>query len=73
MSPDAPPETPDKNVGKYNALHKDDVELATTSIGTSRVNSPSQSLQHISQHDAAREMINFQSIDVGAHCETRER
>jgi hypothetical protein len=69
IPPDTPHETRDKNVGKYNRLHKDDIELAASSIDTPRVPSPSQSLQSISQYDAAKEMINFQSIDVGPHCE----
>lgn len=73
MPPDTPPGPSDKNIGKYNKLHKDDIELATSSIDTPRVTSPSQSLQTISQYDAAKEMINFQSIDVGAHCETHKR
>jgi len=71
MPPDKFPETSDKNIGKYNKQHGDDIELATSSIDTPRA-SPSQSLQTISQYDAAKEMINFQSIDVGAHCEGRK-
>ena len=72
MPPDRPPGTPDENAGRYNRLHKDDVELATSSIDTPRAASPAQSLQSISQYDAAKEMINFQSIDIGAHCEIRD-
>ena len=72
MPPDTPPETSDKSASKYNTLHEDDIELATSSIDTQRVTSPTRSLQSISQYDAAKEMINFQSIDVGTHCEIRE-
>jgi hypothetical protein len=72
MPPDTPPVASDKSAGKYNRLHKDDIELATSSIDSPRVTSPSRSLQSISQYDAAKEMINFQSIDVGAHCEIQK-
>jgi hypothetical protein len=70
MPPDKSPEVQDKIVGKYKMSHKDDVELATSSIDTPRVASPSQSRQSISQYDVAKEMINYHSIDFGPHCET---
>jgi hypothetical protein len=73
MPPDKSPEVQDKNAGRYRTLHKDDIELATSSIDTPRTNSPFSSRQNISQYDAAKQTINFQSIDVGAHCEIQER
>ena len=73
MPPDTPPSMPDKTIGKFGRLHEDDVELATSSIDTLRTASPSQNLHTISQYDAAKAMVNFQSIDVGAHCETQNQ
>lgn len=67
MPPDKIPEVQDKNAGRYRMLHKDDVELATSSIDTPRTDSPFSSRQNISQYDAAKQTINFQSIDVGTH------
>ncbi|KAG0649983.1 hypothetical protein D0Z07_3752 [Hyphodiscus hymeniophilus] len=68
MPPDTPPATSNRSVGKHKGLHKDDIELAISSVDTPRTRSPSQSLHTISQYDASKEMINFQSIDIGAHC-----
>lgn len=70
IPPATTPKPQNKNDHKYSMLHKhkDDIELATSSIDTSSVTSSSQSRQSISQYDITKQLIHYQSIDMGAHC-----
>ena len=69
IPPDKAPQVQDKNDAKYKTLRKDDVETATSSLETPRASSPSQNRPVVRQYDVAKQWLNFQSIDVGTHCE----
>jgi hypothetical protein len=64
------PPIQNKDHGKFksNIFRKDDIELATSSLDTPRANPLPQRRQNLSQYEIAKQMINYQSIDVGAHC-----
>ncbi|PVH87189.1 hypothetical protein DL98DRAFT_510047 [Cadophora sp. DSE1049] len=67
-----PPESKtqqDKPVGRFKAklYRKDDIEVATTGMSLDLPRSPRKSALHdISHYALARQMINYQSHDVGA-------
>ncbi|KAK0104499.1 hypothetical protein ONS95_004787 [Cadophora gregata] len=67
-----PPESKhqqDKPVGKFKAklYRKDDIEIATTGMSLDLPRSPRKSALHdISHYALARQMVNYQSHDVGA-------
>jgi len=62
----------DKRVHKFRTkpVHKDDVELAEKSLDSPRVDSPTPASisDDMSHYVIAKQMLHFQSIDVGAHC-----
>lgn len=54
---------------KLQHPHKDDIELATTSIDTPRLNTSIRSIDDTSHYTIAKRMVNYQSVDFGNHCE----
>lgn len=51
------------------SIDKDDVELASASLDTPRTG-PAIHIGHAPSHyDIAKQILHFQSIDVGSHCE----
>lgn len=70
IPPDTTPPVHNKDHGKFksNISRKDDVELATSSLDTPRASPPPQGRHNLSQYEIAKQMINYQSTDVGARC-----
>ena len=76
---EARPKNDHKHVNRFKAklMHKDDVETASKSIdmpnghSTPKPKEPPRATSHASHYSIAGQMINYQSIDVGAHCEWR--